>query len=226
MSLHTISVDEALAALPAFPILRGRRVRLRAPGPVDADAVFALFADPDVTRYWSRPAMRDAGQAEVLLAEIDEAFAARSMLHWLIVERDAVLGSCALFRFDGSRRCAEIGYALRRERWGLGLARDAVGTMLEWGIRTLGLQRFEADVDPRNARSRRLLQALGFQSEGVRTGRFGLGDVTRAAEVFSLCSATWTARDNPSQPRAASAATAGSVLPSRNSRKAPPPVEM
>ena len=49
-----IDIAATLAALPAFPRLQGKRVRLRGPRADDADAVFALFADPDVMRYWSR----------------------------------------------------------------------------------------------------------------------------------------------------------------------------
>ena len=226
MSLHTISVDQALAALPGFPSLRGPRVRLRAPVRADADALFALFSDPEVTRYWSRPAMRHVAEAHGLLAEIEEAFAARAMLHWVSLEGGDIVGSCALFRFDARERRAELGYALRRDRWGRGLATEVVGTVLDWGVRTLGLRRIEADVDPRNARSRRLLQGLGFRSEGVMRGRFGLGDTAREAEVFSLDAAAWIRSGRAPQPRASSAATAGSVLPSRNSRNAPPPVEM
>jgi [ribosomal protein S5]-alanine N-acetyltransferase len=188
MPLHTISIEQTLAALPAFPALRGRSVQLRQPRGADADALYRLFSQPEVTRYWSRPPMRTRAEAEGLLLEMEEAFAARSMLHWLVTTRsdDAAIGSCTLFHFDPRKRCAAIGYALVPECWGRGLASEAVALVLSWSFDRLGLQRIEADVDPRNARSRQLLDRLGFRSEGVMHGRLALGDAAREAEVFAL----------------------------------------
>jgi RimJ/RimL family protein N-acetyltransferase len=193
MALHTISIEQALAMLPAFPALRGRSVHLRPPCSDDADALFRLFSQPEVTRYWSRPPMKMRSEAEGLLAEMGEAFAARSALHWLVARRrgEAAIGTCALFHFDGRDRCAEIGYALLPESWGLGFASEAVALALTWAFHTLGLQRVEADVDPRNARSRQLLQRLGFRSEGLMHGRLALGDAAREAEVFAMSAAAW-----------------------------------
>lgn len=192
MPLHTISIDEALAALPAFPALRSRRARLRPPEARDADALFALFSHADVTRYWTRPPMHDRVEAEGLLAEMAEAFAARSMLHWMVAlpDDDRAVGTCALFRFDPQRRSAEVGYALHPDRWGCGLAVQAVALALDWGFRTLGLQCIEASVDPRNARSRRLLQRLAFDSEGLVAGRAPGDD---EAERFALRASAWPA---------------------------------
>ena len=192
MTVNTISVDEVLAALPVFPVLRGRRVVLRAPCAEDADALFALFSHADVARYWSRPSMCTPAQALGLVSEMLEAFDTRRMLHWLVTTReDGVIGTCALFHFDARHRCAETGYAFHPAHWGRGLAQASVGTALDWAFRTLRLQRIEADVDPRNARSRSLLQRLAFRSEGVMRGRLGLGDARREAEVFALSAMDW-----------------------------------
>ena len=192
MALHTISVEQSLAALPAFPALRGRAIRLRQSRSDDADALFRLFSHPDVTRYWSRPPMQTCAEAEGLLAEMEEAFAARSMLHWLVARGDdAAIGTCTLFHFDPRNRCAEIGYAVLPDYWGRGFASEAVALALKWGFDSLGLQRIEADIDPRNARSRRLLERLGFLSEGRMQGRLALGNAEREAEVFAISAATW-----------------------------------
>ncbi len=194
MTVHSLSVDEALARLPACPMLKGRRVLLRAPCMDDVDALLALFSHPGVTRYWSRPPMRTRMQADGLLLEMQEDFQARRMVHWLVATPGSgVIGTCALFHFDGRHRCADIGYALHPDHWGRGIAHAAVSLVLDWGFGRLGLQRIEADVDPRNLRSRRLLQRLAFRSEGVMRGRLGLGDTTRDAEVFALSALEWRA---------------------------------
>ena len=187
------SIADKLAALPAFPELRGTRLRLRGPRAGDAAAVFTLFADPAVMRYWSRPPMTTLGEAEGLVVEILEAFEQRTMLNWVIVGRDddAVIGTCTLFQFDPRHHRAEVGYALRSDKWGAGLAREAVTLALDWAFDTLQLHRIEADIDPRNDASRVLLHRLGFASEGLLRERYFIGDEVSDTEIFGLLAEEW-----------------------------------
>jgi len=192
-----IDIASTLAALPAFPQLQGKRVRLRGPRVEDADALFALFADPDVMRYWSRAPMTERGEADGLIAEIQEAFAQRTMLNWMMTRRsdDVVVGTCTLFRFEPRHRRAEVGYALRSDHWGRGLAAEAATLALDWAFRALGLHRVEADIDPRNEGSRKMLERLGFASEGLLRQRYFVGDEVSDTELFGLLAEDWSARN-------------------------------
>jgi RimJ/RimL family protein N-acetyltransferase len=191
-------IAATLAALPAFPRLQGKRVCMRAPTPGDANALFALFADPEVMRYWSRPPMTARAEAEGLIGEILDGFAQRTILNWMVVSRsdDALIGTCALFRIERRHRRAEIGYSLRSDHWGRGLAAEAVSLMLDWAFRTLGLHRVEADIDPRNDGSRKLLERLGFASEGLLRERYFVGDEISDTELFGLLAGDWTKRSS------------------------------
>jgi ribosomal-protein-alanine N-acetyltransferase len=191
-----IDIPATLAALPAFPVVNGRHVRLRGPRADDADALFTLFADTDVMRYWSRPPMTVRAEAEGLIDEIAENFSKRTGFNWMIVqpEDDMVIGTAALFRFEPRHHRAEIGYSLRSDHWGRGLASEAVTIMLDWAIRTLGLHRVEADIDPRNEGSRKLLGRLGFVSEGVLRERYFVGDDVSDTELFGLLAEDWRSR--------------------------------
>lgn len=187
---------DALHALPAFPRLDGTRVRLRGPRDDDTDALFAVFSDPEVMRYWSRTAMAQPAEAAGLIVEIGENFASREMISWVVADRrgDVALGTCTLFHFDRRHRRAELGYALRSDHWGRGLAREAASLAIDWGFRTLGLHRIEADIDPRNAPSRRLLEALGFRSEGLLRERFFVDERATDSEWFGLLASDWARR--------------------------------
>jgi RimJ/RimL family protein N-acetyltransferase len=191
-----IDIAATLAALPAFPQLQGKRVRLRGPRREDAEALFALFSDPAVMRYWSRPPMTTLGEAQGLVGEMLDSFEQRSLLNWMVTTRDddGVIGTCTLFRIDPRHRHAEIGYALRSDHWGRGIAGEAVALVLDWAFRRLDLQRVEADIDPRNDGSRQLLARLGFSSEGVMRQRFFVGDEATDSEIFGLLAADWRNR--------------------------------
>ncbi len=189
-----IDIASTLASLPAFPQLQGKRVRLRGPRADDTDALFALFSDADVMRYWSRPPMTARSEAEGLIAEIGDAFEQRTMLNWMLTTRsdDAVIGTCTLFRFEPRHRRAEVGYALRSDCWGRGLAAEAATLALDWAFRALALHRVEADIDPRNEGSRKLLERLGFVSEGLLRQRYFVGNEVSDTELFGLLAYDWS----------------------------------
>jgi RimJ/RimL family protein N-acetyltransferase len=191
-----IDIAATLAGLPAFPQLQGKRVRLRGPRNDDADALFALFSDPAVMRYWSRPPMTTLGEAQGLVGEMLDSFEQRSLFNWMVTARDddSVIGTCTLFRIDPRHRHAEIGYALRSDHWGRGIASEAVALVLDWAFRRLDLQRVEADIDPRYDGSRQLLARLGFSSEGVMRQRFFVGDEATDSEIFGLLAEDWQQR--------------------------------
>lgn len=191
-----IDIASVLAGLPGFPQLQGKHVRLRGPRREDADALFQLFADPQVMRYWSRPPMTTRSEAEGLIEEIDESFAQRTKLNWMVTLRsdDVVIGTCTLFRMEPRHRRAEIGYALRSDYWCRGLASEAATLALDWAFRVLGLHRIEADIDPRNQSSRKLLQRLGFASEGFLRERYFVGEEISDTELFGLLESDWKKR--------------------------------
>ena len=188
-------INARLAGLPGFPVLTGQRICLRGPRAQDIDDVFALFSHADVMRYWSSAPMRVRMQAEGKVEEMLDGFARRESLNWLVAARrdDRAIGSCTLYRFDARHRRAEVGYALHPDWWGSGLASEAVALALDWGFHRLGLHRIEADIDPRNEASRRLLAGLGFRREGLLRQRFLIDGSASDSEVFGLLQEEWRA---------------------------------
>ena len=65
-------------------------------------------------------------------------------------------------------RIATIGYSLATAHQGKGLAREAVGAVVDRLFDVLGVHRVEAGVDPRNIASARLVEDLGFELRGHR----------------------------------------------------------
>ncbi len=152
-----------------FPDLLTERLVLRALGRHDRDDVFTIFSDPEVMRYWNSPPMAHLGEAGAFIAKARASFSQRLSIRWGIVRRTGgrLIGTCALFHFDGHNHCAEIGYALARNFWGQGFNHEALAAVLDYAFATLNLHRVEAELDPRNAASIHTLERLGFVREGV-----------------------------------------------------------
>jgi [ribosomal protein S5]-alanine N-acetyltransferase len=181
---------------PRLPTLEAERVRLRWLEPGDVDALFGVFSDPEVARYWSAPPMTERAAAEALLAEIHACFARRDLFQWGIALRssDEVIGTCTLAHVTAPHRRAEIGFALARAHWGQGLCGEALRRVLAFAFDDLALHRIEADVDPRNARSIASLERLGFRREGHLRERWHVGTEICDGLFYGLLAPEWRAR--------------------------------
>ncbi len=178
-----------LPGLDALPTLPAQRLRLRALTPADAGDVFAVFADPLVMRYWSSPPMTSPDQAAGYIGQIRDWFASRGGLQWGIAladEDDRIIGTVTLCAFALEHRRCEIGYALGADHWAQGYAGEALRRALAFAFGDLGLARIEADVDPRNEASIRLLERLRFQREGLLRARWRVAGEVQDALVYGL----------------------------------------
>ena len=160
-----------------LPTLEAERLRLRAPRESDAESLFAVFSNPEVTRYWSHPPWTDRAQATELIDDICRRALDGQLWQWAITEHadDRLIGTVTLFSMNRNHRRCEVGFALRSDRWGQGLAREALSRAMRYAESEVGMRRFEADVDPDNAASLGLLRRLGFEEEGRARARWRMG---------------------------------------------------
>lgn len=177
-----------------LPRLAGRRVDLRWLAPGDSPAILATFGDPAVMEFWSSPPLQDLDGALRLIEEIHELFLSRRLFQWGICLRETneVIGTCTLFNLNRAHRRAEVGFALQRRAWGQGLASEAVALLFRFAFESLDLHRLEADVDPKNERSLRLLERQGFRREGYLRERWHHLGKLHDAIVLGLIRREWS----------------------------------
>jgi ribosomal-protein-alanine N-acetyltransferase len=182
-------------AFATFPVFTTERLVMRQVVPDDAPAMFEIMSDPDVMRYFGSPPMASPEEAIERVTDIRAGFAERSSIRWAITRREdgRFLGTCGFWRLVKRHYRAEIGYELGRAWWGQGLMPEALAVALGFGFESMGLHSVEANIDPANRGSRRVLEKLGFVQEGYfresyyepHQGRFA------DAAVFSLLKGDW-----------------------------------
>jgi len=176
--------------LAALPTIESARLRIRSLREDDVDALFAVFGDREVMRYASRPALADRDAAAAYLAGILQDFAHRQLFQWGVARRDddVVIGTVTLFSLSAQNRRAEIGYMFARAHWGAGYAGEAVGAVVDHAFAAdgLGLIRIEADIDPRNGPSAKLLERLGFRHEGTLRDRWIVNGEVSDSGLYGL----------------------------------------
>ena len=171
-----------------IPTLVSPRLVLRPARAEDADALHAHYRDPDAMRYWSHAPHTDPAQTR---ATIEGAIRAQTWRLWAVTLAgdDAAIGTLAV----GEHRpgVVQIGYSLLRAHGGRGLAREAVVAVLDWLFGAEGLRRVFADIDPDNAPSRRLVEALGFTLEGVLRAEWETHIGVRDTCLYALLATEW-----------------------------------
>jgi RimJ/RimL family protein N-acetyltransferase len=165
----TLRASSFLPGRPVPAVIETVRLRLRLLEPErDAAATLALLNDPGFLAHIGDRGVRDAAQARNYLADGAVLSYTQNGFGLYAVERrddGAWLGMAGLV-LRPTLPCPDLGYALLQPSQGHGYASEAARAVLAYARDTLALPRLCAIVAPDNARSIRLLQALGFAAQG------------------------------------------------------------
>jgi RimJ/RimL family protein N-acetyltransferase len=189
-----VSASRGVEPFPdGLPTVESARLRLRALDDRDVADVFELYADRAAVRFGYAPPMNTLDDARRVIQETIELARAGTLFHFGVAdkEHDRVLGHATLFAWDRQHRRAEIGYSIRRDQWRRGYAMEAVSALIDFAFERLDLRRIEADADPRNAASIRLLEKLGFVREGYLRERWEIAGEIQDAVFFGLLRREW-----------------------------------
>lgn len=162
-----------------FPTLETKRLLLREIVVTDASALLAIHGDADAMRWFGTDPPVDIVQAEKMI----ETFAGWRQMpnpgtRWGIQRRldGALIGSCGLFKWNRGWKSCTTGYELAQSAWGQGFMVEALSAAIAWGFEHMDLRRVEAQVNPENSASMKLLLRLGFAQEGcMREAGYWLG---------------------------------------------------
>ena len=86
---------------------------------------------------------------------------------WMIELRNGTHIGDLCFKGLGENGMAEIGYGILEEYQGQGYATEAVGAAVDWALQQPGVTCVEAETEPDNLASRRVLEKCGFLPTGT-----------------------------------------------------------
>lgn len=151
------------------PLLETKRLVLRPITRDDADAIFELYADPDVGP--------DAGwephrSIDDTLTFIEKIASGPHVFGIIEKATGREMGSVGLLRdsFRGNTDCLMLGYALGGQWWGKGYMTEAVTEAVRYGFEDLGLSLVTANQYLFNTRSKRVIEKCGLTYEGTLRG--------------------------------------------------------
>ena len=92
------------------------------------------------------------------------------MRYWVFLKEDpsTIIGTLAVTDVRrGAASCCQIGYRFDKDHLHMGYATESIMTLVPELFTSLGVHRIEANVMPKNIDSVKLLERLGFESEGI-----------------------------------------------------------
>jgi [ribosomal protein S5]-alanine N-acetyltransferase len=126
------------AAFTHFPTLTTNHLHLRQIQPTDAEALFAIRSDREVTEPYGQEPYQSLDQTRALIQRIQGFYDGRDAIFRGITLKgeDSVIGTCTFWNFGPSFHCAEIGYELNRAYWQQGIMAEAISAIRGQRIQT------------------------------------------------------------------------------------------
>ena len=149
-------------------ILETNRLLLRHQTLDDLDALWALYCNPEITKF-----IPDAPRSYEEAREELEWHMYGHPRHpelglWATIHKATgkFIGRCGLLPWEiEGKQEVEIAYTLAQEYWGQGLATEAARGILQYGFETLKLRRMICLIDPENSASQRVAEKIGMRLE-------------------------------------------------------------
>ena len=165
------------------------RLVLRKPRLEDAQVIFEGWAqDPEVTRYLTWRPHERIEQTQEFVQGCIRAWDGETRFPYMITlkENGQVIGIIDP-RLEGPKM--GIGYGAAPAHWGKGYVPEATRAMIDWAFQQPSMYRVYATTDVENVASRRVLEKVGMQCEGILRKYImhpNISDIPRDSYIYAV----------------------------------------
>jgi [ribosomal protein S5]-alanine N-acetyltransferase len=135
----------------------------------DAELIYDLNFDPEVTKYTKDP-ITDVGHARKVLEEVIlPQYALYGHGRWalLLKENGEFIGWCGL-KYRPELDEIDLGYRFKKKFWGKGYATEAAKASIDYGFGKLNLKTITGRALPGNDASVKVLEKCGMKYIGIQ----------------------------------------------------------
>lgn len=171
-----------------FPILESDRLILRKMILTDAPQLFELRTGKETMKFIDKDKIASVQVAQEMIQSMDVQMQNNAAVMWGITlpGSAAIIGTIGFWRIVKDHHRAEIGYMLKPEYWNKGYISEAINAVINYGFQKMKLHTIEANINPHNLASRRVLEKQGFQQEGFYRENYYFNGKYLDTAVFSL----------------------------------------
>lgn len=172
-----------------FPELMTDRLLLRQINLSDAPEIFFLRSSEKVLEFIGREPAVSIKEAEAFINLITQSVKSNESVMWGITLRNnpsVVIGNICYWRLQKENYRAEIGYSLHPQYWRMGIMKEAINKVLNYGFEIMKLHSVEARINASNVSSAAILEATGFAKEGYLKEEFHFRGRFSDTVIYSL----------------------------------------
>ena len=150
-----------------FPSITTDRLQLRHVEKSDVNEIFFLRSDKKVMKYIDRSPAKKIGDGYEFIQKITEQEKNNDAVTWAITlkSNSKLIGTICYWNIQKEHFRAEVGYVLHPDYWGKGIMQEALLKVINYGFKVMNLHSIEANVNPGNAASIKLLEKNKFVRE-------------------------------------------------------------
>jgi|JI6StandDraft_1071083.scaffolds.fasta_scaffold129620_2 ribosomal-protein-alanine N-acetyltransferase len=171
-----------------FPEINTSRLHLRRITSDDRADMFALRSNILAMKHISKTIPVEMSEIDSLIQKMQNGIETNTAIGWgvCIKGQNTVIGSVGFHRIVPEHYRAEIGYMLLPEYWRLGFMSEIMPEMVNYAFNTMKIHSVEANIDPTNEKSSRLLKKFGFRKEAYFRENYYYDGKFLDSEIYSL----------------------------------------
>lgn len=171
-----------------FPTLTTDRLVLRQITVEDAPELFFQRTDERVMKYIERPRPKDINDTITFINTISDLRDKNEIITWGIAlkENPKLIGTVVFLNFKKEHYRAEFGYALHPDHWRKGIMDEVAKAVIDYGFNVMKLHSIEANINPENIASQKLLEKNGFVREAYFKENFFWEGKFLDSAIYSL----------------------------------------
>ena len=181
-----IEIDRSV--FKSFPKLESERLIFRRMLLGDAKDMHQIRSNDDVMKFMDVKRTKSIEDAKELIRNSLDDYKNEKGISWGIMDKrsKSFMGYIGFFRIQPQHCRGEVGYVLKPEYWGKGFMTEALSTIVKFGFGKMNLHSIEANVNPKNKSSKKLLERLGFRKEAYFRENYLFDGKFFDSEIYSL----------------------------------------
>ena len=171
-----------------FPIIETDKLLLRQVNKSDVNEVFFLRSDQRVLKFLDRVPAKSTEEALIFIEKINDLEKNNEAVTWAITlkEDTKLIGTISFWNIQKEHYRAEIGYVLHPDFYGKGIMQEAMTEVIKFGFQVMKLHSIEANTNPDNTASIKLLERNKFIREGYFRENYFFGGKFYDSVIYSL----------------------------------------
>ena len=171
-----------------FPNLSSERLNLRQISLTDENEILFLRSDKRVMKFLDRPMAKSINDSRQFIHSINVGINKNEAITWAITLKNdsKLIGTIGYWQIFKKHFRAEIGFILHPDFQGKGIMQEAINKIIKYGFDVMKLHSIEANVNPKNVSSIKLLKRNNFIREGYFKANYYYNGKFLDSAIYSL----------------------------------------